>query len=439
MVITYAMIACGPGGAKGPNLALLALLTGGSNYGSNGIEDTTNWDKRFNNGATDIPSMVRFDGSGNVYVVGQGSNLISGTSNLDWWIKKFNANGVEDTTNWDKKFNGVNATGSDQARAVAIDSSGNVYVVGNGRELVTAGTSASDWWIKKFNSNGTEDLTWDKKFNGVSPNGADDLFAVVVDSTGSVYVGGSGQNLVSVASVDIWIKKFNSNGVEDLTWDKKFDGNTAADALFSLALDSSGNVYAVGSGTNLVGTTGLDWWIKKFSSAGVEDLSWNKKITSAGNVSDEAKYVALDSTGNVFVVGYGTNLVSGTSSFDWWIKKFNSSGIEDMSWDKKIDGNGSLDQAFSCIVDNLGQLYVTGFGSNIAGSATGTDIWIKKYSATGMEDVTNWDKKISSSGAVSDAAITVVVDASGKVFVGGFGTNLVSGTSGADWWIKKFN
>ena len=431
IVIIVAMFACRPGGSKGPDLSLLALLAVGSNYGSNGIEDTTNWDKRINNGSNDIASMVRIDGSGNVYVVGQGSNLINGTSNLDWWIKKFSGNGVEDTTNWDKKFNGGNATGPDQARAVAIDSSGNVYVVGNGRELVTAGTSSTDWWIKKINSNGVEDLTWDKKFNGGLATGPDDLFAVVVDSTGSVYVAGS---------ADIWIKKFNSSGTEDtVNWDKKFDGNTAADALYSLALDSSGNVYVVGSGTNLVGATGLDWWIKKFSSAGVEDLTWNKKISSAGNAADEAKYVAIDPVGNVFVVGYGTNLVSGTSSFDMWIKKFSSSGVEDMSWDKKIDGNGSADQAFGCTVDNLGQLYLAGTGSNIAGPATALDMWIKKYSATGVEDVANWDKKISSSGGVSDAGLSVALDASGKVFVSGIGTNLVSGTSGVDWWIKKFN
>ena len=38
-----------------------------------------------------------------------------------------------------------------------------------------------------------------------------------------------------------------------------------------LAIDSSGNVYAAGSGENIVGASnGRDWWIKEFNPDGTE-------------------------------------------------------------------------------------------------------------------------------------------------------------------------
>ena len=39
--------------------------------------------------------------------------------------------------------------------------------------------------------------------------------------------------------------------------------------------------------------------------------------------TDIAYDVAVDEDGaGIYVIGYGTNLVSGSSGTDWWIKKF---------------------------------------------------------------------------------------------------------------------
>jgi hypothetical protein len=266
-----------------------------------------------------------------IYFAGCGTNLEKEDSELDWWIKKFHYYGGEysERLDWDKSFDG--SSGDDVAMSVAVDD-GSVYVVGYGTGLVGSG---SDWWIKKFDSSGNEiGGQWEDMFF----DGGDSAvaYSVAVDgSDGSVYV--VGYKEVSDEGKNWWIKKFDSNGDEDTAnWNKGFDGGSD-DVAMSVAVDD-GSVYVVGYGTNLVDddpASGKDWWIKKFDSDGTEifseepNLGWNKKYDGEGS-DDIAQAVAVDDNGNVYVCGYGTNLefVNPKTKKDWWLKKFTSEGEE---------------------------------------------------------------------------------------------------------------
>ena len=405
---------------------------------------TEAWNKKFSSSGSnsDEARSVAIASDGSVYVVGYGTNLV-GSSSGDWWIKKFDSAGAEDTVDWDKMIDG--ADGDDQAWSVALDpSDGSVYVVGYGTNLV--GSSGQDWWIKKFDSAGVEDTTnWNNKtFDG---SGSDDAArSVALDpSDGSVYVVGSGSNLETGSSGrDWWIKKFDSAGVEDTTnWNNKTfdDGGLNDDEAFSVAIASDGSVYVVGFG----GSGGDDLWIKKFNSAGVEDTtnSWNQTFDGGSSSTDQAYSVAVDpSDGSVYMVGWGTNLVvPGTSGGDLWIKKFSSTGVEDTAfWNKMFDGAGGDDQAWSVTIDpSDSSVYVVGNGPNLLTGSSGNDWWIKKFSSSGVEDTTNWNKTIDNS-SLADASWSVALDPSdSSVYIVGVSTNIVTGSSGFDWWIKKFD
>jgi uncharacterized delta-60 repeat protein len=388
------------------------------------------WDKKINSSSgsnSDYAYSVAIDSAdGSVYVVGRSDNLVSGTSGYDWWIKKFSSSGVEDTANWNKMFNS-SGTNNDVAYSVAIAPDGSVYVVGYGTDLV--GSSGRDWWIKKFSSSGVEDTAnWDKKFDsGSSPND-DEARSVAIASDGSVYVVGYGTKLGGLYSgADWWIKKFSSSGVEDTAnWNKKIDSAGWNDVAYSVAIDpADGSVYVVGYGTHtdplVSGSPGVDWWLKKFNSSGVENTTnWDKKTYRTNG--DEAFSVAIyPNDGSVYVVGY-----VGRGAFeweDWWIKKFSFSGVEDTAnWDKMFGySTGTNDYARSVAVASDGSVYVVGTP------------WIKKFNSSGVEDTTNWNKQISGFTAYS-----VAVASDGSVYVVGWGTHLVTGSSYGDWWIKKF-
>ncbi|MBW2996158.1 right-handed parallel beta-helix repeat-containing protein, partial [Candidatus Woesearchaeota archaeon] len=403
---------------------------------TDGQENTTHWNLTFDGtGGGDVAYSVDVDSNGNVYVIGSGQNLISGTSSYDWWLKKFSSAGVEDTSNWNKTYG--NSVYLGIPYDVSIDSNNNVYVVG--AELFTAG-NGYDWWIKKFSSDGTEDTAnWNLTLDSGYANSRDWAWSVAFDSSNNVYVVGTYSTSSLSTDEGMWIKKFSSAGVEDTAnWNLSFKqgGRSAA---YSVAVDSNNNVYVAGIGNNLVsGSSGLDWWIKKFSSAGVEDTSnWNKTFSTGGTFSDIAYSVAIDSNDNVYVAGSGSNLVGSTNQ-DLWIKKFSSSGVEDTAnWNLSFDGASSVDRIYSLAIDENDYVYIAGYGYNLISGASSGDWWIKKLHSDGTENAT-WNLTYDGSGGV-DEAYSLAVDPNNPIlYAVGQGTNLISGSSGNDWWIKRF-
>lgn len=280
-----------------------------SKYNPDGILGINNWNKSFpNSNGTNRVTGITTDSNDNIYVVGYGNKLVSTKSYADWWIKKFDSDGNEDTTNWNKKYHWNNS--HDNAHAVAVDSNNNVYVVG----CYTNSNNNTNWMIKKFDNNGNEDTTfWNKSFG--NPNKNDEAFSIAIDSNDNIYVAG-------VINASWHIKKFDSNGKEDLTnWNKTFSAGFYWHIAYSIAIDNNNNIYVAGWGTNLINdSSNKDWWIKKFDSNGNEDLAnWNKKIGTNNN--DIARSITVDKNGFIWIVGF-TNETNSPNKSYWWIKKY---------------------------------------------------------------------------------------------------------------------
>jgi len=133
---------------------------------------------------------------------------------------------------------------NDYANGVATDSSGNVYVTGGTKGGLDGNTSAgnSDLFVVKYNSSGTKQWT---EQNGTDM--WDEARGVATDSSGNVYVvGGTKGNLNGITNsgrTDAFVIKFNSSDTKQ--WTKKL-GTWQNDLANGVATDSSGNFYVTG-------------------------------------------------------------------------------------------------------------------------------------------------------------------------------------------------
>jgi Beta-propeller repeat len=136
------------------------------------------WVVRYNGpgNSDDYASALALDGSGNVYVTGNSWGVVS---YRDYATVKYNSTGQEQ---WVARYDGPGSY-DDGAHAIAVDGSGNVYVTGGS----FGSNSDNDYATVKYNSAGQEQ--WVARHTSEGYN-SDLGNAIAVDSSGNVYVTG---------------------------------------------------------------------------------------------------------------------------------------------------------------------------------------------------------------------------------------------------------
>jgi hypothetical protein len=273
---------------------------------------------------------LAIDPSGNVYIAGYttgglDSNVLIGS--IDFFLTKYNNDGVKQFTRQ------LGATGQEtRGYGVATDASGNVFVVGytegslDGNVLV----GTDDFFITKYDSNGVKQFTRQLGVAGALTYGT----AVATDAVGNVFItgyttGGLDGNTL-MGAYDLFITKYNSNGVKQFTRQL----GSAGGATFGneVTTDASGNVYVAGAtggaldGNTLMGTD--DFFLIKYDNNGVKQ--YTRQLGVNGRETD-GNGVATDASGNVYVAGSTGGGLDGNTligSYDFFVSKFNSSGVK---------------------------------------------------------------------------------------------------------------
>ncbi len=311
------------------------------------------WARRMGGAASDQPGGIAVDASGNVDVVGTfsgsanfgGATLtVTGGSNVDMFVAQYN--GATGAHQWSKGFGGVY---TDQAKGVAVDGAGNVYLTGffegtvdfGGGPLSVPFTSDLDVFITKFTSAGA--YTWAKHWTNT---GNDRGYGIAVDAGGNVAIAGSfsnsinfgGGNLVSPnAMTDVFVADFTTNGA--YRWQRSFGAPDADEGARGVAVDAAGNVVVVGAsgkgfdfgnGTVVPGFGSSDGFVAKYAAANGA-YQWAARLGGLNN--DYANSVAVDSAGNILVAGafQGTASFSGASATthgqdDGFVVKYSNAG-----------------------------------------------------------------------------------------------------------------
>jgi hypothetical protein len=224
---------------------------------------------------------VAIDGDGNILVVGQ---IRVDVGNNDIWVRKYDSAGAEQ---WTQTHDGP-ANGSDDGRAVAVDSAGNVIAAGY--ESVEG--QGDDMWIRKYDTSGSE--VWTHPYQGAS--GAEDRSSgVAVDSSdGVVVIGhtrvGPGRN--------VWMRRLDADG--DIVVTYTYNGPAAQDDEgHAVVLDGADT--AVMTGYRGVAADDRDIWVRTLDTSNV--VGWTQSFAGAAALQDEGHAVALDPDGNILVAG----------------------------------------------------------------------------------------------------------------------------------------
>jgi hypothetical protein len=425
--------------------------------------DSSNWDKvtNYNDGIDRIKGMA-IDGQGNLFVTGTSQSVANGSSKHDAWIKKYNKSGTEITTGWDKLIDGGD---NDVPKGLVIDKDDNVYILLGSKHVVTASTSNNDIWIKKYDKNGVEDTTnWDKKIDHNNENNTPTT--ITLDSKGNVYIGVNSLALVdSGTTMDWWIMKFTPDGNHDATWaaphadttaplvpGKVFSGRDALsgwDQVQALGVDSQDRLYAMGEGELLANTPGQSWngWIMRFNSDGTIDSSWAgadedtySEIVPGKVFQDDFRRVsgiAFDSKDNVYLVGMAHD---GVTHEHVAMKKFDKDGVEDTDWDYRWEcgSNSTYCKAHRVVVDQWDYVYMGGF-SDVHYAGEGTSPFVKVFDRDGTEDTTQWGTPLNSTGVTVDLGSELIHNNDDSLFWGANMREIVSGSSDKDCELIRFN
>jgi hypothetical protein len=387
-------------------------------------------------------------------------------------LLSFLVHAQEPSLAWAKSIGGP---GIDEGYSRAIDASGNVYITGffngtvdfdpgPGTFNLTAEIGYSHVFISKLDASGN--FLWAKSmdghYQGVSRS-------IAVDASGNVYTAGtfSGTadfdpspgtyNLASAGLDNIFISKLDASG--NFLWAKSTGIGYLNNAVNSIAVDASSNVYLIGAftgtmdfdpgpGTFNLTSAGLgDIFVSKLDGAG--NFLWAKRIGS--NAEDIGNSITVVASGDIYFTGAFPGTVDfdpGPGTFnltaivtDIFVSKLDASG--NFLWAKSMGGAGQ-DQGSSIAVDASGNVYTTGYfmgrgdfdpGPGIfnltpLNNSGNQEIFISKLDASGNF---LWAKNMGSIG--NDVGNSIAVDASGNVYTTGY----FSGTADFDPGPDTFN
>ncbi|KKN35179.1 hypothetical protein LCGC14_0786310 [marine sediment metagenome] len=168
-------------------------------------------------------------------------------------------------------------------------------------------------------------------------------------------------------------------------------GTAETESGYSLAIDSSDNLFLMGKSNNPSGTL-----LVKYNKMGVQ--YWNISVPGWG------QSIAIDSSDNICITGYKQ-----VGNRQMYLIKLNNSGS--LLWDVTWGGTGWEDGR-AIAIDFFDNIYVTGRGP---GPGSSVDMFIIKFDKFGS---ILWEKTWGGYG--NDFGKGIAVDSANNVYVGGF-------------------
>ncbi len=277
---------------------------------------------------------------------------------------------------------------------------------------------------------------------------SDDLgHRIVVDAAGNTYVTGitASSDFPTTAPIqgalgggnDIFVAKINAAGTAFVY--TTYLGGSGNDTPWGIDVDSAGSVYITGETlspnfpvmnpiqASLKG--GIETFVTKINAAG-SALDYSTFLGDKS--SDSARDIAVDASGNAYIVG-GTNSSNFPTStpiqgsragfFDAFVSKINAAGSA-LLYSTYVGGEGN-DFGYGIAVDDGGNAFITGKTNSYAFPTVSpfqsdfalglSDAFVTKINASG----TAYDYSTYLGGAATDEGKDIALDAAGNAYITG--------------------
>jgi hypothetical protein len=393
-------------------------------YGGLLMSQIPGWDWVRSPGGSAISRSVATCSKGDVYVTGAFYNdlnfdkiiTLTTTDFGDMFIANYDEYGQ---VIWAKKAIG---NYGDEAQCVVTVSSNHVYVTGEffSNSLIFDSLTLINNHITPYHDDATKDIflvkysedgqvIWAKSGGGIYMEFVRGMAAdsreniTIVGTFWSTSVSFGSHTLTNTGNIDVFIVQYDSTG--QVLWAKNPTGTNEENA-YSVATDTAGNVYMAGSfrsdsiqfdGITLICTSELfDTYIVEYDPFG--NAIWAENTT--GNDWDEARSVALDKSGNIYLTGHykSDSLQFGTvtlqkskvNNIDMFLVKYDLN--HQVVWARRSGGNfWSWVYPDNITADLFGNIWITGvfIGDSLAFDPItlpnhgSYDVYLAKYDENG--------------------------------------------------------
>ncbi len=349
-----------------------------------------------------------------------GKILVSGLSNGDFALARYNNDGSLDTT-----FSGdgrvtTRFSGNDIVFGAAVQPDGKILV---------SGASNGDFTIVRYNPDGSLDTSFSGDGKVTTSVGIYNEIGCGVTALPGGKILAAGLTFDVNHNGNIALARYNADGTLDTSFSG--DGIVTTDLGhdeqgFNAAVQSDGKILVAGA--TWLGDGHSNFFLVRYNGDGSLDSSFSGDgiVTTGFNYRDEGWGVAVQSDGKL--------LVSGASNGDFALVRYNTNGSLDTSFsgDGIVTTDfGGTDTGFKVVTQTDGKIIVAGFTSHGGGLMWEgdtalhlvegiSDFALVRYNSDGSLDTSfGTGGKVTTDFGGTDFASSITLQADGRIVVSG--------------------
>ncbi|CAK9045967.1 BIG2 domain-containing protein [Durusdinium trenchii] len=349
------------------------------------------WATQTGSAGADIAVGIAVDSAGHVHLAGVTEGRLGGSHQGQqdvFWQVLGSDGGVMSTVQF-------GTSSFDQGRDIAVDASGNAYIVGNtGGSLAGGSLGGSDLFLHKYNS--AKSLVIGKQFGTIN----DDYVSSMALDSSNLYLTGTTSGVLegsAVGDFDAFVIKVRVSDL-GIVWSKQF-GSVLHDEPWAIAVVGTGAVACgstKGAFPSKTHAGNEDVFCTRLNALG--SIEWSFQTGTSQN--ERARGVAVDGQSNIYVTGSTKGHLEGQTHPDpgrdlAFLMKLGSAGV--IQWTRLLESSALTSIGHSVVVAT--NIWMAGTTDGVISPESfrgATDVFIVGYDPSGN---LIWKKQIGPSGS----------------------------------------